>query len=85
MNALLDYVRRGFIEIKDDFSIIQHLQNAPGEEVEINYKKITGQIVKQKCPTLNRTFEFLFPVINQGGLRVGYIDDWNTIGNQLKD
>jgi len=49
------------------------------------YKKITGQIVKHKCPTLNRTFEVWFPVINQGGLRIGQVPDWNTIGNQLKD
>lgn len=49
------------------------------------YKKITGQIVKHKCPTLSRSFELWFPVINQGGLRIGQVPDWNTIGNQLKD
>jgi recombination protein RecA len=49
------------------------------------FKKITGQIVKQKCPTLSRTFEVWFPVINQGGLKIGHVPDWNTIGNQLKD
>lgn len=43
LSALVDYVRRGIIEIKEDHSIVQHLQNPPGEVMEINYKKITGK------------------------------------------
>jgi hypothetical protein len=43
LNALLEYVMRGFIEIKKDHSIVQHLQHPPGEVIEINYKTITGE------------------------------------------
>jgi hypothetical protein len=44
LNALLDYVRRGFIDIDTkDFSMVQHLQEAPGDVIEVNYKTITGK------------------------------------------
>ncbi len=43
LNALLDFVKRGFIEIDEDFKITQNLQNAPGGVVTIDYKKITGK------------------------------------------
>ena len=49
------------------------------------YKFITGTIVKDKVPIIKKKFEFNFPVINQGGLKVGHIDDWNTISSKLKD
>jgi len=43
LNSLLDFVRRGFIEIKEDFTIVQHLQKPPGEKVFVDYKRITGK------------------------------------------
>lgn len=49
------------------------------------YKEVSGSIVKTKVPTLHKTFKFQYPIINQGGLHVGEIDDWNTIAAQLKD
>ena len=44
LNAIVEYIRRGFLEFKDDGSIVHHLQNAPegNENPVINYKKITG-------------------------------------------
>lgn len=43
LNGLLDYVMRGILDFKDGGKIVQHLQNAPGEVLEIEYKKITGE------------------------------------------
>lgn len=43
LSSLADFVRRGFVEINQDYSIVQHLQAAPGEVVTINYKRITGE------------------------------------------
>lgn len=43
LNALLDYVMRGFVEIHKDFSITQHLQEPPGEVIKIDYKRVTGE------------------------------------------
>lgn len=44
LNALLEYIRRGFLEFNDDGSITHHLQDAPegNENPVINYKKLTG-------------------------------------------
>ena len=45
LNAILDYVRRGIIQINDDCSITQHLQGKYGDEkiIKIDYNRITGQ------------------------------------------
>lgn len=43
LNVLLEYVRLGYVEIHDDYSITQHLQNPSGEVVKLEYKKITGE------------------------------------------
>lgn len=50
-----------------------------------SYKHVHGTVFKTKVQTLHTNFEFKFPVVNQGGLKVGQIDDWNTISSQLKD
>ncbi len=49
------------------------------------FKKITGSIAKTKIKTCQKKFEFLFPITNTGGRKIGYIDDWNTISSQMKD
>ena len=43
LNGIVEYVRRGLLEITDDGKIKQHLQDAPGEVLEIDYKVITGK------------------------------------------
>ncbi len=50
-----------------------------------SFRLIKGSVFKSKVRTLHKDFEFSFPLTNQGGLKVGYIDDWNTISSQLKD
>ena len=50
-----------------------------------SFKLVKGSVHKSKVRTLHKNFEFLFPLTNQGGLKVGYIDDWNTIYTHLKD
>lgn len=49
------------------------------------FKEVKGSIVKSKVPVLHKSFEFMFPLINQNGLRVGHIDDWKTLAHQMKD
>ena len=43
LETLLEFVRLGYIEIHDNYSITQHIQDPPGEVVQLNYKKITGE------------------------------------------
>ena len=50
-----------------------------------SFKLVKGSVFKTKVRTLHKNFEFNFPVTNQGGLKIGYIDDWNTVSSQLKD
>jgi len=50
-----------------------------------SFKKVTGSVFKTKVRTLHKDFVFDFPVTNQGGLKIGFIDDWNTISTHLKD
>jgi recombination protein RecA len=49
------------------------------------FKFMTATVVKFKVPVLAKKSEFSFPVINQGGLRVGVVDDWKTLASQMKD
>lgn len=41
LSALTDFVRRGLLEVNEDFGFTQHLQN--GEKGTLEYKTITGQ------------------------------------------
>jgi recombination protein RecA len=50
-----------------------------------SFRQIKGTVFKTKVRTLHKEFTFDFPLTNQGGLKVGFIDDWNTISSQLKD
>lgn len=43
LDAITEYVSLGYLEFKDDFSIVQHLQDPPGDVHEITYNKITGR------------------------------------------
>lgn len=43
LSALVDFVRRGLVEVNEDFGFTQHLQNAIGESKMLEYKTVTGQ------------------------------------------
>ena len=49
------------------------------------FKEMKGKIEKFKVPILYQSFEFMFPVINKGGLKIGDIDSWKTVSAQLRD
>jgi recombination protein RecA len=50
-----------------------------------SYKFIAGSVFKTKVQTLANNFEFKFPIVNQGGLKIGHVPDWNTLVSQMKD
>lgn len=43
LNDILDFVRRGYIEINDDNTITQNLQNQTGDSIDIKYRELTGK------------------------------------------
>lgn len=50
-----------------------------------SFKEMKGKIEKFKVPILYQNFEFMFPVITKGGLKIGEVDSWKTVNNQLRD
>lgn len=42
LSSLVEFVRRGLVEVRDDMKIVQHLQHAAGDVKEITYTKISG-------------------------------------------
>jgi hypothetical protein len=66
LNCIMDYVRRGIIEIGKDCSIVQHLQNDYGEGkvLQVNYKRITGeQKLVMDGKDDNNRYEMLYAVL----------------------
>jgi hypothetical protein len=63
LEAMVEFVRRGLLEFKEG-KIIQHLKNAKGEVVEINYKIITGrQKMAMDGKDENDRFEMMYAVL----------------------
>jgi hypothetical protein len=66
LNCLLEYVRRGFIEIDKNGKITQHLQNPPegNQNPIVNYKTITGaQKLAMDGKDENDRYEMLYAVL----------------------
>lgn len=52
-----------------------------------SYKEINGEIKKWKVPIVSRLFKFNMASIDapSKGLKLGRVDDWNTLGTYLKN
>ena len=48
------------------------------------FKEMKGKITKNKVPYLSKQFEFMFPSINKGGIRIGEVDDHKPFEAMLK-
>ena len=76
--------------LKHSSALTLKVRGADEIEKDVNkdrpaFKLIKGSIFKTKVQTLHQNFEFKFPVLNQGGIKVGHVPDWNTVSAQLKD